>query len=329
MTNKKKTATRKSAKGTNKDDKKQQNMAALKDAANTLRRPSSSIGAFSTAQLGIIIIMSLGVSRLLQIGGAVTKEGTTDTAACQEYMIGEEACADPAVAALIRYKYFTGIQTTLLVMIVLIQYWQVEEHLARFTALLIALPIGLSVAAHNASAEWIPAAKIWRHMTMCIVLTAVAAPAVLSRQAIPFFSGHKQPFKTLQSLAVMTLATASVWEAFQLLQPVFWDEDVPSLLTVPVSSSAYTALLYFLAVDKVTNASVYAFSWYYMEDNLQRVSSKYLLHASVQCSAVCTAKHNTMRRSILLILLYTHSLTITSLSSIAGLDSSSRFVLLL
>jgi hypothetical protein len=29
--------------------------------------------------------------------------------------IGPEACADPAVAILVRYKYFTGIQTTLLV----------------------------------------------------------------------------------------------------------------------------------------------------------------------------------------------------------------------
>jgi hypothetical protein len=286
MTNKKKTTTRKSAKDSEVARDKQ-NMASLKDAANTLRRPSSSIGAFSKAQLGILILISLGVSRLLQIGGAVTKEGTTDTTACHEY-IGPEACADPAVAVLIRYKYFTGIQTTLLVMLVLLQYWQVEQHLARFNTLFIVVPIGLSVAAHYASAEWIPATKIWRHLTMCIVLTVVAAPAELSLQSIPFVSGHKQPFKTLQSLAVMTLATASVWEAFQILQPVVWDEDVPSLVTVvrtSTSSSAYTSVLYFLAVDKFTNAAVYAFSWFYMEENRQRVSQA-LFHASVQLSAV-------------------------------------------
>jgi hypothetical protein len=282
MTNKKKTTTRKSTKDTNEVD--QQKMAALKDAANTLKKPSS-MGAFSKAQLGILILVSLGVSRLLQIGGAVTKAGTTDTTACQEY-IGPEACADPAVAILIRYKYFTGIQTTLLVMLVLLQYWQVEQHLARFNTLLIAVPIGLSVAAHYASAEWIPAAKIWRHLTMCIVLTVVAAPTELSLQSVPFVSGHKQPFKTLQSLAVMTLATASLWETFQLLQPVFWDEDAPPLLTVVASSSASTSVLYFLAVDKLTNAAVYAFSWFYMEENRQRVSQvKYCTYFAVQhCS---------------------------------------------
>lgn len=270
MTNKKKT-TRKS-KDTNEVDK--QKMAALKDAANTLKSPSSSIGAFSKAQLGILILVSLGVSRLLQIGGAITKEGTTDTTACQEY-IGQEACADPAVAILIRYKYFTGIQTTLLVMLIFLQYWQVEQHLARFNALLIAVPIAFSVAAHYASAEWIPAAKIWRHLTMCIVLTVVAAPAEISLQSVPFLSGRKQPFKTLQSLAVMILATASLWEAIQLLRPAIWDEEVPSLLTVVTSSSAFTSVLYFLAVDKFTNAAVYAFSWFYMEENRQRVSQGY------------------------------------------------------
>jgi hypothetical protein len=281
MTNKKKTATRKSP--GDREVTKKQGAAALTDVATTLRRPSSSIGAFSKAQLGILILVSLGVSRLLQIGGAVTKEGTTDTTACEDYIgLQPEACADPAVAVLIRYKYLNGIQTVMLVLLVLLQYWQVEQHLARFNTLLIVVPIGFSVAAHYASAEWIPAAKIWRHLTMCIVLAVVAAPAELSRQSIPFFSGHKQPFKTLQSLAVMTLATASVWEAFQLLQPVVWDEDVPSLVTIPASSSAYTSVLYFLAVDKFTNAAVYAFSWYYMEENRQRVSSS----ADIQCFAV-------------------------------------------
>jgi hypothetical protein len=86
MTSKKKTTTRKQSKDTNNGGRRkneQRNMAALKDAADTLRRPSSSIGAFSKAQLGILILVSIGVSRLLQIGGAVTKEGTTDTA-CQD-----------------------------------------------------------------------------------------------------------------------------------------------------------------------------------------------------------------------------------------------------
>jgi hypothetical protein len=271
MTNKKKTTRKQLKEG---DDVVQQSRAALKGAARTLKSPSSAIGAFSKAQLGILIVVSIGVSRLLQIGAAVTREGTTDTTICQDY-IGTEACADPAVAILIRYKYFTGIQTTLLVMLVFLQYWKVEEHLARFNALLIAVPISLSAAAHYASAEWIPGAKIWRHLTMCIVLTVVAAPADLSWRSLPFISGHKQPYKTLQSLAVMTLATASLWEALQLMQP----KASSLFLNVTASSSAVTAVLSFLAVDKFTNAAVYAFAWYYMEENRQRVSQVILCNA--------------------------------------------------
>jgi hypothetical protein len=266
MTNKKKTT--RPPKDTTEVGKQR---AALKDAANTLRKPPE-IRAFSKSQLAILILVSLGVSRLLQIGGAITKEGTTDTAVCQEYL-GLEACADAAISALIRYKYFTGIQCALLVMLVFLQYLLMEENLARFNTLMIVVPIALSVAAHYASAEWIPIAKIWRHLTMCIVLTAVAAPSDYSSlTSVPFLSGQKQPAKTLQSLVIMTLGLASLWEAFQLLQPLV-DANAPALLTIEASSSAITSVLYFLAVDKITNAAVYFFSWFYMEENRQRVST--------------------------------------------------------
>jgi hypothetical protein len=90
-------------------------------------------------------------------------------------------------------------------------------------------------------------------LTMCSVLTVIGGTAV-SRQAVLLLSGHKQPFKTLQSLAVVTRPPLVSGRPFNLIQPI-WDE-VFRLVTIATSSSAYTSVLYFWPWTRFTNAAV-------------------------------------------------------------------------
>lgn len=249
-------------------------------AATTASKNDNGTFTFGKAQLAVLILLSIGISRLMQIGGALTADGTSATNVCNDYFIGEDACQDAAIITLIRYKYLQGIQVAMLVVLAVFQYWKSEPHLQRLNTLLIVTPIALTVWAHFASAEWIPAGQIRRHLIMSIVLIVVSGPT--DKSGIPFVSGQKQPYKTLQSLALMTLGLVSSHDAFQLLQPVIWQQGEPvaqavvsQLLTIAggssSTSSATTVLVYFLAIDKITAAAIYLFSWFYMEDQRQRV----------------------------------------------------------
>jgi hypothetical protein len=274
MTNKKKT-TRSSTKSESLAAKKQSAIAVGSIPSTTNNNDTLEMkkpGTFTRAQLCVLITFTLGTSRLVQVGSALTATGTADTDTCHEYL-GQEACADAAVASLIRYKYLLGIQVALLLANVVLQFWNNEGCLLRLNVLLIVTPIALSVAAHSAAGEWIPKGKTIRHLTMCIVMTVLASPS--DTNSVPFFAGRKQPYKTLQSLAVMSLGITNMWEAVQLLLPVVNGEPytaVASILNVTSASSATTAVIYLIAVDKITNAALYAFSWFYMEESRQRVS---------------------------------------------------------
>jgi hypothetical protein len=64
-------------------------------------------GVISKAQLTMLILLSIGISRLLQVKSAFVKTETGEpSTTCLEHL-SEEACQDDAVHALLQYKYQT------------------------------------------------------------------------------------------------------------------------------------------------------------------------------------------------------------------------------
>jgi hypothetical protein len=120
---------------------------------------------------------------------------------------------------------------------------------------------------------------------VCVVLAILATP---SGQNIPFLSDKpRNKAKTLQSLCLVTLCAMNVYELVHFLWGPSVEELVTNLVLVSSASPATTPLVYFLAVDKLTNALVYAFGWFYFEDSQQRVCSVYRRYCMCDCRSIC------------------------------------------
>jgi hypothetical protein len=118
--------------------------------------------------------------------------------------------------------------------------------------------------------QWVNSRQIWKQLMVCVVLAILATP---SSQNIPFLSGKRNKAKPLQSLCLVTLCAMNLYELVHFLWGPSVEKLVTNLVLVSSASPATSPLVYFLAVDKLTNALVYAFGWFYFEDSHQRVCS--------------------------------------------------------
>ncbi|EEC49399.1 predicted protein [Phaeodactylum tricornutum CCAP 1055/1] len=271
-------------KGSTKKAEKEAQHSTVEDQATTdlKHNPVLSANILTRAQLSSVIIVCIGIARVLQVGAAVSirstnfvdAESTKPAQACVEYL-GEAACRDETVQALLRYKYLLGIQLVMLLVWVTLQSWNNEALLAKLNGLLMLSPLLPTVIALQYWAEWIAAGQIWHHSLMCLVLLALAVPA--STQEIPFIhrDASRPRYKTLQSLAFATLTILHAKQAYDWLWPLLRQptklDAIQSIVRLPASHGAAQVVTTFLGLDKLTTTLICAHAWCYFSEQQQRV----------------------------------------------------------
>ena len=182
-------------------------------------------GIFSQSQLTTLILLSMGISRILQVRSAYSGEkeneaGRTATLICVEHL-GEVACTDSTVLSLLKLKFHSALQVALLVSAVAWQCWNNHNTqaaaanvaavaLQQLNALMIIAPMGTGIAA-MAYAEVIPLGAVWKQALVVLVLTVLAAPTDASN--VPFWGGRRK------SSSARTLAA----KLFRLLTLLFME----------------------------------------------------------------------------------------------------------
>ena len=99
-----------------------------------LQKPSP---MFSKAQFSIAVMISIGISRVLQVKSASIEPSNS---VCVTHL-GEEACQDDAVLTLLKYKYHTALQTTGLIVAGMLQCWKTEAVLEAYNVLFVLSPL--------------------------------------------------------------------------------------------------------------------------------------------------------------------------------------------
>lgn len=272
-------------------------------------------GIFSQSQLTTLILLSMGISRILQVrsaysGGEKENEaGRTATLICVEHL-GEVACTDSTVLSLLKLKFHSALQVALLVSAVAWQCWNNHNTqaaaanvaavaLQQLNALMIIAPMGTGIAA-MAYAEVIPLGAVWKQALVVLVLTVLAAPTDASN--VPFWGGRRKSSsaRTLASTALAGLALANIFRAAHYVMltrlPNNTTDDDDGAMTLAkmtpfaidlvyyyqqqLSSAAVAAaaqpILLFMAVDAITCALLYALSWHALPDSSQRVRASFL-----------------------------------------------------
>lgn len=247
-------------------------------------------GGLTKGQLAVLIVVSLGISRLLQVGSAahdVTTTGadealaTTPSPVCVSHL-GEPACQQASIRALLKYKFFTGVQLVMVAAAGVAPCWKREPLLQAFGMVLITL-LGAFGTALLLSPGLLEGTG--SNALMCLVLTAVSLPS----DALPH---RRLQYKSLQSLCLFTMAAQWASEAVTLVlqqHSYFYQREADAVGdTVPaitilrhhppddvtfwdLHKPAVDAIVNFVAFDKGAMALVLLFAWAYLPNANQRV----------------------------------------------------------
>jgi len=298
-TNKKKSKSQKLANnndGTKKSVKSIKSEAWGSSAASTAKPGVSPMQTLTWAQFIILLLLSMGISRLLQIKSAyimtTVEEGADDgvggapSAFCLEHL-GDAACRESSVLHLLQLKYQTGLQTAVLILMAALQCWKREEVLQRLHGLLMFTPLTTAVAVLWLSKQWISPTHVTRQLPVAFVLMVLAKPPPHNvafkcpSEYRTWGSAKNWSTMTLQCLLLLSLAGWYFFEClyYGVLFPVI--TNVPTVveqwvLTDPMTTTptATTPIMYLILVDQLTRAWVFLFAWYYFHDSEQRVSTK-------------------------------------------------------
>jgi hypothetical protein len=268
-----------------KKEKKAAEPAASKTQPRSL--PTVKPGIFSPGQFTFLVLISMGISRLLQVrssyGHGEDSSGTEPdkaVATCVEHL-GAVACLDSSIQSLLKLKFHSALQLTALAGSMALQSWNSEPILQQLNSLFIISPMGAGIAA-MAYSDTISQALVWRQALVCFVLAVLAAPQVSN---FPFTGKRFNRVKSLSSMALLGLALSNVFRVVHFVTLAIGQKSqAPSSaspfvinpflyyqLSTDIAKAAHPIVL-FLAVDALTAALVYALSWYSLPDGSQRVS---------------------------------------------------------
>jgi len=292
---KKANATSKSAK-----QQQQQQQPASGDgdqaSSNTTAAAGSSSGmpVFKSPQLNALILLSIGVSRILQVRSTFAVAGEAAPVCVQH--LNEAACLDDTILSLLKYKFGVALQLTIVAIACILQCWNTEPVMTKLNALFAFTPMLTGVQALHA-ASIIDSKQTWAQLWVALVLFALCAPTSL--QALPFtkyttadgvssssfsYSKRTLPALVLMGLTVLYLAQAANFLLLGLPERAATPTHLSFMEWVlPVQPAAVeklegdiadaaTPILYFLAVDAFTVALLLAFAWFTLPDRSQRVS---------------------------------------------------------
>jgi hypothetical protein len=197
----------------------------------------------------------MALSRLLQIKAACNASG------CSKYFEAQ-ACTENFLS-LLEFKYQSALQTLLMMLTGMYTSW--NGPLESLNAMLIIPLVGI------ATALWLSDGLLQvrnSNILMCLVLIVVAFPYRPEAARTKKYRTH-----TLQSLVLRTLFALQTIDLVKGLYLLVTDKAaaVQTILqTNEPSSSRFLCLVYFFLVDRLTQATVYLFSWYSLQESQQR-----------------------------------------------------------
>lgn len=212
------------------------------------QQPALQKGIFSPGQLAALILLTLGVSRLMQVKSAlrshasggvlghisssstvesdINNDNTTASSSvemkpapiCLDYILNlpEIVCVHDVVNTWLNFKYMTGLQVLLTTLGMWIRggCWNNENVLRGFNALLILTPIVTTAYALLIKSEGVlNQSRIWQQTIMCVVLSFVASPL---QSQLPFIN------RTLGQATSSTKRTSYKTVSSLMLMTLFW-----------------------------------------------------------------------------------------------------------
>ena len=280
MTNKNKQKRTKEAK-----DAQDQKRQALKEQVEAVKSyesaaPEVKPGSFSKGQLNAIMLVGVGITKLMSIAQSIRMKDEP-AKLCTQYFREDSLCTDDGLNVLLRFKYFLSLQVLMTVMTVVLQCWQSDEVLIRYTGALLASPVFATVFTLVLNDSIFQQRTVWyRDVIVGMILTYVVMPA---KTHIPFVTGNKQRNNTFQSFALMTFCAFALFDMadcvatlFQssvgLSEALFTPSFSATLEGVESTAPALKAVTEFYLIDKFTIAGSLFFAWFYLKESHHRVS---------------------------------------------------------
>lgn len=230
----------------------------------------SSYKPFTTAQLGALIFLMAGVSKLYELTTALEEE---DGLKCMSYLTNyEEACKHPHFKSLVQAKYYSALSLAGLFSIFVLQLWSSEYYFMKFMNCMCVSPlfssflaiVALSFSVSAGEQEILSKSKTWELSIMMTILFGTVAPK--STDHLVFFTSKMEEnvkLLSMQAVALWCLIGASLWDVAQVFYFAFTN-DVGlqnALLDTPVPlPEAAKAVVYFWVVDKLAIALLYTFA---------------------------------------------------------------------
>ncbi len=222
---------------------------------------------FTTAQLGSLVFLMAGISKLYELGTALEEE---DAGKCLSYLPNEaDACNDPNFKSLIQVKYHSAISLSLLFSIFVLQLWSSEYYFMKFMNCLCVSPLFTSFVAIVAlsltvDGELLSYSKTWELSIVMTILYGTVAPKSVDH--LPFFTSKMEEnvkHFSMQAMALWGLIGASLYDVASVFYTAFSSNTTLQnalLYTSHPLPEAGKALVYFWMVDKVAMALLYTFA---------------------------------------------------------------------
>ena len=243
-------------------------------------------------QLTALILLSIGLSRVMQVRSAFAVEPDGQPVQICVQHLGEAACTNDIILSLLKYKYGTALQLTILVVSIAIKLWNApdENDLARFNTLLCVTPLITGIQVLYVWRDTLGSGVLVKQLMMGVVLAILCAPSSL--KMLPFYGPSKTGVRT-KAVPALVLLSLVVWNLFQTVSYLWMTTGMttiePTTTTttqwwLPVQASALQSLslelqvaakpiIYFLAVDCLTTAALCAYCWQVLSYPSQRVSA--------------------------------------------------------
>eukprot|EP00537_Pseudo-nitzschia_pungens_P002324 CAMPEP_0172368324 /NCGR_PEP_ID=MMETSP1060-20121228/26405_1 /TAXON_ID=37318 /ORGANISM="Pseudo-nitzschia pungens, Strain cf. cingulata" /LENGTH=337 /DNA_ID=CAMNT_0013092873 /DNA_START=71 /DNA_END=1084 /DNA_ORIENTATION=- len=233
----------------------------------------SSYKPFTTAQLGALVFLMTGVSKIYELTVALD-EDESEAPSCMAYLNNDETCKHPHFKSLIQAKYYSAISLAGLVSVYVLQLWSSEYYFMKFMNCLSINPLFTTFLALSALPFTIDSpgedgviskTKMWELCAMLTILYGTVAPKSVDH--LPFFTGKMEEGSvkhvSLQAASLCCLAGASFWDVCSVIYNGIYNTNglQNALLDVPEAfPDTAKALVYFWMVDKIAMAILYAFA---------------------------------------------------------------------
>lgn len=222
--------------------------------------------ALTGSQLSAIIFLAIGVSKVMELSSAY-KQGSEKPALCMSYLNDEETCTHPNFPSLILAKYYSSMDLTLLVIVMVMVVWNTETYFSKLMTCLCISPLSTTVLGITMSQGYVTQGRALHMLLICFVLLATSVPT--SKDKIPFMTDKPWQARSLQAICLITLIMASLMEVYRLNTTDASSEN--SLLqTETLYPPKAKMLVNFWCIDKLTMALLYFYALVHFPEAIQR-----------------------------------------------------------